>query len=619
MIKCVFEKHLLHMHARARLLKIEITSKRQIQCGLKHKIISQLDYQHFIPGKRMEGNAHSSLETPPVKLSSFNPLESFHAYSPLTPGHSPEGIIFEVASEEESDLKLLSTISANPVNEQCIGQKESEERDQLTKVFITPQSSPYGNTEDAEEFVTVLVSYDTSQEKVQSTEDESKKVKRRRVRHQDDTITDSVQKPTTRALQYPPCSVCGGKASGDHYGVNSCEACKGFFRRYLLREKGAYQCKKGGNCEVVHSIKGICAGCRLRKCLDLGMAKEKCKLGRYSSEKRTEKIKTALELQGGQTRTQVNQTVTFQEDNIVPLESPCLDTAQQDEIISRTLSQLNISKERQNTFCDELVSDLIKAKDDMRPFDKDKCLTDEEIKSRMKEYYDNYMLKEKMYGEMKTVPKEEFTKLYGDFGIDVDDRMKDLKVCQENIETEVNNFCNFAKRIPYFSRLSFRDQSNLLKAGRMDFYTTMACQGYDPDLQIYLHKFRAYHINEMDKFFSKELIQETVLQYQRCQKLNLNDSEKSLVMAICLFFTDRCSLENSKLVEMIQLSLVKLLRRELEKTCPRTAHTRFTKIIDYLTSLRESGEQYFKEYEDLCRDDLYVNECPVLTDFLFET
>ena len=25
---------------------------------------------------------------------------------------------------------------------------------------------------------------------------------------------------------HPPCLICHGKASGTHYGVNSCEACK---------------------------------------------------------------------------------------------------------------------------------------------------------------------------------------------------------------------------------------------------------------------------------------------------------------------------------------------------------------------------------------------------------
>lgn len=43
-------------------------------------------------------------------------------------------------------------------------------------------------------------------------------------------------------LKLPPCRICAQPASGFHYGVNSCEACKGFFQRCLNRRK-PYKCK----------------------------------------------------------------------------------------------------------------------------------------------------------------------------------------------------------------------------------------------------------------------------------------------------------------------------------------------------------------------------------------
>lgn len=84
----------------------------------------------------------------------------------------------------------------------------------------------------------------------------------------------------------PPCRICGARASGFHYGVNSCEACKGFFRRALKRPMD-FHCAKNKTCDVKGNKRSSCRFCRFTRCLNLGMSKEAIKTGRYSHKKRT--------------------------------------------------------------------------------------------------------------------------------------------------------------------------------------------------------------------------------------------------------------------------------------------------------------------------------------------
>ncbi|KAH9504298.1 hypothetical protein Btru_064571 [Bulinus truncatus] len=98
----------------------------------------------------------------------------------------------------------------------------------------------------------------------------------------------------------PPCRICGAKASGFHYGVNSCEACKGFFRRALKRPM-VFHCTKNKTCDVKGSKRSTCRFCRYKRCLKLGMSKEAIKTGRYSHKKRTKdtiEVKRLLQGQG---------------------------------------------------------------------------------------------------------------------------------------------------------------------------------------------------------------------------------------------------------------------------------------------------------------------------------
>ncbi|GFR86454.1 nuclear hormone receptor E75 [Elysia marginata] len=97
----------------------------------------------------------------------------------------------------------------------------------------------------------------------------------------------SVEASTVRKKKdLPPCRVCGAPAAGFHYGVNTCEACKGFFHRSLRFYK-QYVCDKSSMCLIQYGQKKMCQKCRHEKCVAVGMAKDAIKTGRYTTNKHT--------------------------------------------------------------------------------------------------------------------------------------------------------------------------------------------------------------------------------------------------------------------------------------------------------------------------------------------
>lgn len=69
------------------------------------------------------------------------------------------------------------------------------------------------------------------------------------------------------------CAVCGDTAACQHYGVRTCEGCKGFFKRTV--QKGSkYVCLADKNCPVDKRRRNRCQFCRFQKCLAVGMVKE---------------------------------------------------------------------------------------------------------------------------------------------------------------------------------------------------------------------------------------------------------------------------------------------------------------------------------------------------------
>uniref|UniRef100_A0A667ZAU3 RAR related orphan receptor A n=1 Tax=Myripristis murdjan TaxID=586833 RepID=A0A667ZAU3_9TELE len=72
---------------------------------------------------------------------------------------------------------------------------------------------------------------------------------------------------------------------GIHYGVITCEGCKGFFRR-SQQSNASYSCPRQKNCLIDRTSRNRCQHCRLQKCLAVGMSRDAVKFGRMSKKQR---------------------------------------------------------------------------------------------------------------------------------------------------------------------------------------------------------------------------------------------------------------------------------------------------------------------------------------------
>lgn len=132
-----------------------------------------------------------------------------------------------------------------------------------------------------------------SQEEEEETEEEDEQEQQQQRQQQ--------QLHQTLHTKYPPnhplgntkhlCSICGDRATGKHYGVYSCEGCKGFFKR-TIRKDIVYVCRSTGDCLIDMRQRNRCQYCRYQKCLRQGMKREA-----VQEEKQRLKLRSSNQIQ----------------------------------------------------------------------------------------------------------------------------------------------------------------------------------------------------------------------------------------------------------------------------------------------------------------------------------
>ncbi|XP_014673122.1 PREDICTED: orphan steroid hormone receptor 2-like [Priapulus caudatus] len=97
---------------------------------------------------------------------------------------------------------------------------------------------------------------------------QTQRLNKQLLQQQDDSLVQQISLINSKPVEL--CVVCGDKASGRHYGVISCEGCKGFFKRSIRKQLG-YTCRGQRDCVVNKHHRNRCQYCRLQKCLAVGM------------------------------------------------------------------------------------------------------------------------------------------------------------------------------------------------------------------------------------------------------------------------------------------------------------------------------------------------------------
>ncbi|CAH1100194.1 unnamed protein product [Psylliodes chrysocephalus] len=300
------------------------------------------------------------------------------------------------------------------------------------------------------------------------------------------------------------CRVCGDKASGFHYGVHSCEGCKGFFRRSIQQKIQYRPCTKNQQCSILRINRNRCQYCRLKKCIAVGMSRDAVRFGRVPKREKA-RILAAMQ----------------QSSNSRSLEKAIAAELEDDQRLLETVVRAHIDT------CD---------------FTREKV---EPMLQRARDHPSYTACPPTLACPLNPNPQP----LTG--------QQELLQDFSKRFSPAIRGVVEFAKRIPGFSLLAQDDQVTLLKAGVFEvLLVRLACMFDSQTASMICLNGQVLKRDSIQNSSNARFLMDSMFDFaERMNSLRLSDAEIGLFCSVVVIAADRPGLRNTELIEKMQNKL----------------------------------------------------------------
>ncbi|MCI4380526.1 hypothetical protein PGIGA_G00240950 [Pangasianodon gigas] len=395
-------------------------------------------------------------------------------------------------------------------------------------------------------------------------------------------------------IEVIPCKICGDKSSGIHYGVITCEGCKGFFRR-SQQNNAMYSCSRQRNCVIDRTNRNRCQHCRLQKCLALGMSRDAVKFGRMSKKQRDSLYAEVQKHQQGQEC--VSSVMSSGGVGEEPGEnshdghtrtcSRSSSTALSDlDDLGGLLFDLPLTPE--DEYCSlELQGNNRTSGEGSSGGSNSSSHSSMELKHECQLLHTHSPLNEgfslleteriaqsvvKSHVETSQYTTEELKRLAWNLYTAEETRTyqnKPMEVmwqqCVVHLTNAIQYVVEFAKRISGFMELCQNDQIILLKAGCLSVLLIQMCRAYNPANHTLLFDGKFASVQLFKALGCDDLVNAVFELAKSMSRLQLTEEEMALFSAAVLFSPDRPWLTDRQQVQRLQGKVYQALQRCLNR------------------------------------------------------